>query len=605
MKFLTRIFGVAAAWLLTASLVMAATLLPPGEQQFFDNNGQPLAGGSIYTYVPGTTVNKSTWTNSGQTNFNTNPIILDSAGRAIIYGSGAYRQIVKDQNGNLIWDQITADTSALSSSWGGTSTGTANSQSVIAPNFTSADGQSISFIAGATNTGAFVLTPNSTSPINTLKDTSAGPVSLTGGEIVQGNQVTVVYDATLGAFHLVTPPINTTPSFTSLSVSGPIKFTGTIVPTALTTTTSNWNPTGLSGASIIQASSTVAVQVTGLVAQPIGTIISFQNVGSFSITLVPSSSSSTAANQFAFPRAELVQPGQSVLIRYDAAASAWKLFQGTTSYVLPAGFKRQTVASGPTDGTTGLPNFLPATSASRNLTTQNITASAPLIVTAASGFNLSGAADLFCQATANLTWSSLTVSTTSYLFLTVNADGSCTPGATTTLPIYLADGTTPSTTSGQYTFDTLHYQMWLGNGTTATRQTVVFVGEATTSASAVTAAIAYAYQGRFDSGFITGLPGIGQTTVLQSNLGVEGVASLSTKNVVTQSNYSVGDVVTNLWCALASAATVPPAIGQTRNSVWFTTGSTVALGTMDKSNGTSAGMTSASWAYRLTHTRLW
>lgn len=604
MKFLSRAFGVAAAWLLTATISLAATLLPPGEAVFLDNNGTPLAGGSVYTYVPGTTVNKSTWKDSGQTTFNTNPIILDSAGRAIIYGSGSYRQIIKDQNGNLIWDQITADTSASSSSWGGTSTRTANSQSVTAPNFTSADGQSISFIAGATNNGAFVLTPNGTSPISTVKDTSTGPVSLSGGEIVLGNQVTVVYDATLGAFHLITPPISTTPSFTSISVSGPVKLTGTIIPTALSAATNNWSPTGLSGASIIQASSTSAIQITGLVAQPVGTIISLQNVGSFSITLVPNSSSSTAANQFAFPRAELVQPGQSVLIRYDATATAWKLFQGTTSLVLPAGLKRQTVESGPTDGTTGLPSFLPSTSGSRNLTTTNITATVPLIVSAASGFNLSGSADSFCIATSNITWSSLTASTTSYLYLTVNPDGSCTPGATTTAPIYLGTGTAISTTSGQYTFDTTRYQMWLGNGSTATQQTIVFVGEAVASSSAVTNATEYAYQGRYDSGYIATLPGTGTPTVLNSNLGVDGIVTLEVKNLTTDGNYAVGDIATNLWGTTPSGS-VPIPVGQTNKTAWFTSGASTAFGLINKTSGAAFGLVAANWAYRIQHVRPW
>lgn len=36
---------------------------------------------------------------------NTNPIILDSRGQAVIYGNGSYRQILRDSLGNLIWDK--------------------------------------------------------------------------------------------------------------------------------------------------------------------------------------------------------------------------------------------------------------------------------------------------------------------------------------------------------------------------------------------------------------------------------------------------------------------------------------------------------------------
>lgn len=91
---------------------MSASLLPNGEQYFPDINGKPLVGGTVGMYIPGTLVPKDTWQNSAQTVLNTNPIILDSRGLAIIYGAGTYRQIVKDEAGNLIWDQLTSNFSA-------------------------------------------------------------------------------------------------------------------------------------------------------------------------------------------------------------------------------------------------------------------------------------------------------------------------------------------------------------------------------------------------------------------------------------------------------------------------------------------------------------
>ena len=50
-------------------------------QQFFDNNGVPLAGGLIYTYQAGSSTPLVTYTNNGGTIANANPIVLDSAGR--------------------------------------------------------------------------------------------------------------------------------------------------------------------------------------------------------------------------------------------------------------------------------------------------------------------------------------------------------------------------------------------------------------------------------------------------------------------------------------------------------------------------------------------
>lgn len=50
-------------------------------QQFFDNNGNPLAGGKLWSYQAGTTTPKTTYTTSAGNVEHTNPIVLDSAGR--------------------------------------------------------------------------------------------------------------------------------------------------------------------------------------------------------------------------------------------------------------------------------------------------------------------------------------------------------------------------------------------------------------------------------------------------------------------------------------------------------------------------------------------
>lgn len=62
---------------------MAVALSPIGGAgaQFFDNNGNPLVGGKIYTYEAGTTTPLATYTTLAGTTAHTNPIILDSAGR--------------------------------------------------------------------------------------------------------------------------------------------------------------------------------------------------------------------------------------------------------------------------------------------------------------------------------------------------------------------------------------------------------------------------------------------------------------------------------------------------------------------------------------------
>ena len=49
--------------------------------QFFDNNGDPLTGGKIFTYEAGTSTPLATYTSSSGNTAHTNPIVLDAAGR--------------------------------------------------------------------------------------------------------------------------------------------------------------------------------------------------------------------------------------------------------------------------------------------------------------------------------------------------------------------------------------------------------------------------------------------------------------------------------------------------------------------------------------------
>lgn len=62
----------------------AYTLAPFPKHQFFDNNGDPLNGGKLFTYTAGTSTKVSTYSDTTGT-VNDNPIVLDSAGRCTIY----------------------------------------------------------------------------------------------------------------------------------------------------------------------------------------------------------------------------------------------------------------------------------------------------------------------------------------------------------------------------------------------------------------------------------------------------------------------------------------------------------------------------------------
>jgi len=59
--------------------------MPWEKAQFFDNNGKPVAGGCLFTYISGTNTPLATYTDFTGSFLNSNPVILDSAGRADIW----------------------------------------------------------------------------------------------------------------------------------------------------------------------------------------------------------------------------------------------------------------------------------------------------------------------------------------------------------------------------------------------------------------------------------------------------------------------------------------------------------------------------------------
>jgi hypothetical protein len=77
--------------------------------QFFDSNGTPLAGGKLYTYAAGTTTPAVTYTTSAGTpgTENTNPIILDSAGRVTaqvwLENGDIYKFALETSTGIPLW----------------------------------------------------------------------------------------------------------------------------------------------------------------------------------------------------------------------------------------------------------------------------------------------------------------------------------------------------------------------------------------------------------------------------------------------------------------------------------------------------------------------
>jgi hypothetical protein len=190
-----------------------------------------------------------------------------------------------------------------------------------------------------------------------------------------------------------------------------------------------------------------------------------------------------------------------------------------------------------------LPSFLPATSASLVLTTQNVTSTAPLVVTASNGSNDAGDVNRVGQTITNsLSWT-VGASVTSYLPATVNADGTLTAVTPVTLaPIYQHGGT-PATTSGQYTYNLQEGKMYKGNGATAPQVNDVIVGEAVSGASTITSTIAYAVRGCYTSANVT-IPASNTQVTNSHNIGnsmLDWIAKLVC--TTAELGYSVGDEI--------------------------------------------------------------
>jgi len=93
---------------------MAVNLSPVGgvAGQFFDNNGDPLVGGKLFTFAAGTTTPQVTYTSASGTTPNSNPIILNGGGRVpaeIWLTDGLqYKFVLYSSTNQLIgsWDNI-------------------------------------------------------------------------------------------------------------------------------------------------------------------------------------------------------------------------------------------------------------------------------------------------------------------------------------------------------------------------------------------------------------------------------------------------------------------------------------------------------------------
>ena len=171
-------------------------------QQFFSNSGAPLTGGLLYTYAAGTTTPLATYTTAAGSTANSNPIVLNSAGRldneVWLTSTLTYKFVLKDSSGVTIatYDDIpgigsvSGLTSGSSILYGNGSGGFSN---VTIGSNLSFVGGTLSASTGSSGTGsvtsvalttpdAFTVTGSPVTSTGTLAVTYSGnPIPLTSG----------------------------------------------------------------------------------------------------------------------------------------------------------------------------------------------------------------------------------------------------------------------------------------------------------------------------------------------------------------------------------------------------------------------------------------
>jgi hypothetical protein len=145
--------------------------------QYFDNSGHACAGCKLASFAAGTSTPLATFSDPAGVFPNANPTILDSAGRARIYLTGAaYKLVLSTASGVQIWsvDQVTSSNNGLlfsNNDWFGTNTFHATTNFLAPVNF---------------NVGFTSLGPNTLGGGGSISGTYSGSPIFSGAPVFSG-----------------------------------------------------------------------------------------------------------------------------------------------------------------------------------------------------------------------------------------------------------------------------------------------------------------------------------------------------------------------------------------------------------------------------------
>lgn len=210
--------------------------------------------------------------------------------------------------------------------------------------------------AGSTNTGFWYCT--SANPVDIESDNITWARASSVLAAVSAFVQTLLDDADAAAFFDTLVANGTASTLLAKLTTEKLALTGDISPTQITASQNDYNPTGLSTATVLRLSTDASRNITGIQGGADGRILKLLNVGSFPIVLKTANTGSSAANRFDFDTDLTLQPDQGVILYYDSTDSRWRAARttngefrsvqvytstGANTWTKPAGIKRAKV----------------------------------------------------------------------------------------------------------------------------------------------------------------------------------------------------------------------------------------------------------------------
>lgn len=104
-----------------------------------------------------------------------------------------------------------------------------------------------------------------------------------------------------------------------------LQFTGDLSPAQITADQNDYDPAGLSAASVLRLTADAPRRITGLAGGADGRLLSIVNGGSNPLVLANANASSSAVNRFDIAADLLIAPSEGAILIYDTTSSRWRL----------------------------------------------------------------------------------------------------------------------------------------------------------------------------------------------------------------------------------------------------------------------------------------